>query len=238
MSSSTRNVAPKHRKPSRHRTPALWVGGFLLLGLLVAAVLWPEPDVAADPLDQPDFVSGADARQRSVDAGNVSRDLERTESLPTRYQVLLEKQRLERVEERQQLRIEARKEARAEARREAADQAQQEVTSVVASPSPGTSSKPTTPSGGMPALLQAIRSHESGGNYSAYNASGCEGYGCGGAYQLHAAYASEWAARAGYPGLSGQAQTWAPATQDAVALHLFYSTNPDGAHWCSWVLYC
>lgn len=93
-------------------------------------------------------------------------------------------------------------------------------------------------SSGMPSLLLLIRSHESGGNYSAYNASGCEGYGCGGAYQLHAKYAATWAARAGYPGLSGQAQNWSPAIQDAVALKLFYSTNPDGAHWCNWTDYC
>lgn len=92
--------------------------------------------------------------------------------------------------------------------------------------------------GNLPPLLLLIRSHESGGNYSAYNGSGCEGYGCGGAFQLHAKYASVWAERAGFSGLSSNAANWPPATQDAVALNLFYSTNPDGAHWCNWTAYC
>jgi hypothetical protein len=90
----------------------------------------------------------------------------------------------------------------------------------------------------LPSLLVTIRANESGGNYAAYNASGCEGYGCGGAYQLHARYASEWAARSGYPGMSSAAQTWDPAVQDAVALDLFYASNPDGAMWCSFAEYC
>jgi hypothetical protein len=106
--------------------------------------------------------------------------------------------------------------------------------------------------GDLPPLLAYIRSCESGGwsadgtcgadltkyNYSAYNPSGCEGYGCGGAYQMHARYASVWAARAGYPGLGSNAATWSPKIQDAVALELFYSTNPNGAHWCLWAAYC
>ena len=90
----------------------------------------------------------------------------------------------------------------------------------------------------MPALLATIRHHESRGDYTAVNPSGCEGYGCGGAYQLHMRYASTWAARAGYPGLSSNAATWPPATQDAVALYLFNSTTPPGYHWCRWTDYC
>jgi hypothetical protein len=90
----------------------------------------------------------------------------------------------------------------------------------------------------LPPLLLLIRSNESGGNYSAYNPTGCEGYGCGGAYQMHGLYAPTWAEQAGYPGLGSNAATWAPSTQDAVALYLFYSTNPDGAHWCNWTDYC
>jgi hypothetical protein len=96
----------------------------------------------------------------------------------------------------------------------------------------------------LPSLLLTIRSEESGGgvpgayNYSAYNASGCEGWGCGGAYQLHAQYASGWAANAGYSGLGSNAAVWPAPVQDAVALNLFYSTNPDGAHWCNWTDYC
>jgi hypothetical protein len=90
----------------------------------------------------------------------------------------------------------------------------------------------------MPELLATIKHHESRGDYTAVNPSGCEGYGCGGAYQLHAAYASTWAARAGYPHMPADASTWPPATQDAVALHLFHSTTPPGSHWCDWADYC
>lgn len=100
------------------------------------------------------------------------------------------------------------------------------------------STRTPLPTGNLPPLLVSIRANESGGNYAAYNPTGCEGYGCGGAYQLHALYASTWAERAGYPGLGGNAAVWPPSTQDAVALDLFYSTNPDGAHWCDWVDYC
>jgi hypothetical protein len=224
----------KHRKPSRHRTPALWVGGFLLLGAIGALLVGIAVSSSADPLDRPAVVPGglapADFAERVSVAQATSRDQDRLE----RYK---EQQRQERIEKRREARqAERREERQAEraAAREAAEAAQEESTSVVAS---GGDTRNTT-TNGLPPLLQTIRSHESGGNYSAYNASGCEGYGCGGAYQLHAAYASEWAARAGYPGLSGQAQTWPAATQDAVALHLFYSTNPDGAHWCNWTTYC
>ena len=90
--------------------------------------------------------------------------------------------------------------------------------------------------GGLPSLLVTIRAHESGGDYTAYNPTGCEGYGCGGAYQLHAQYAAGWAAEAGYPGLSSQAQTWPPGVQDAVALYKFNATG--GALWCDWADYC
>jgi hypothetical protein len=92
------------------------------------------------------------------------------------------------------------------------------------------------PSGGLPGLLLTIRAHESGGNYSAYNAAGCEGYGCGGAYQLHAQYASGWAAEAGYSGMSSNAADWPVEVQDAVALYKFNQTN--GGLWCDWVDYC
>lgn len=89
-----------------------------------------------------------------------------------------------------------------------------------------------------PALLELIKQHESNGNYRAVNPTGCEGQPCGGAYQLHSQYASSWAAQAGYPGLSPRAETWPASTQDAVALHLFLSTDPHGAHWCNWTDYC
>ena len=90
----------------------------------------------------------------------------------------------------------------------------------------------------LPPLLLTIRRHESHGNYTLVNPTGCDGAPCGGAYQLHSWYASEWARRAGYPHMSSDAATWPPATQDAVALHLYNSTNPPGYHWCRWVTYC
>lgn len=89
-----------------------------------------------------------------------------------------------------------------------------------------------------PALLLTIKHHESRGNYQAVNPTGCDGLPCGGAYQLHISYASQWAADAGYPGLSPRAETWPPATQDAVALHLYWSTATPGYHWCRWTDYC
>lgn len=118
----------------------------------------------------------------------------------------------------------------------AAEQALEERTEAAESFSRSTRTLP--PTGDLPPLLAYIRSQESGGDYTEYNPTGCEGYGCGGAYQMHALYAPTWAERAGYPGLGGNAAVWPPYIQDAVALDLFYSTNPDGAHWCNWVDYC
>jgi len=90
----------------------------------------------------------------------------------------------------------------------------------------------------MPALLELIKLHESHGDYTAVNPTGCDGALCGGAYQLHSWYASAWAEAAGYPGMSANAATWPPATQDAVALYLYYSTDVDGWHWCQFTTYC
>lgn len=90
----------------------------------------------------------------------------------------------------------------------------------------------------LPPLLALIREHESSGDYTAVNPTGCDGLPCGGAYQLHSSYATIWADQAGYPGLSSNAATWEPATQDAVALHLFYSTKEAGWHWCQFTAYC
>jgi hypothetical protein len=89
-----------------------------------------------------------------------------------------------------------------------------------------------------PALLETIKMHESRGDYTAVNPTGCDGAPCGGAYQLHSWYASSWAADAGYPHMSADAATWPPATQDAVALHLYYSTATPGWHWCEFTSYC
>jgi len=115
-----------------------------------------------------------------------------------------------------------------EAEAEAATQAATRETSGGATSQSGSSN--------LPELLLVIRSHESGGNYQAYNDSGSEGYGCGGAYQLHANYASGWAAEAGYSGMSPNAAEWSPEIQDAVALYKFNQTN--GGLWCDWTDYC
>jgi hypothetical protein len=95
----------------------------------------------------------------------------------------------------------------------------------------------------LPGLLVTILDHEtSGRDYEAYNPTGCSDengtFSCGGAYQLSAQYATVWGQRAGYPHLPANAATWPPATQDAVAIKLYYSTTPDGAHWCDWTDYC
>jgi hypothetical protein len=143
------------------------------------------------------------------------------------YHAYLDKyvERFEAKEVRQQERREARQQQALEERTEAAE-------------SSARSTRTPASTGGLPSLLALIRSNESGGNYAAYNPTGCEGYGCGGAYQMHARYASIWGEQAGYSGLSSNAATWSPSTQDAVALYLYYSTNPDGAHWCNWTDYC
>ena len=139
--------------------------------------------------------------------------------------------------ERQKARMEARQEARRQARQEARRQARQEAIASTQVTTTVTSSTP--PSSGLPPLLALIRHNESRGDYSAYNASGCEGYGCYGAYQLHGLYMDDWARRYGAAAYAGTpANQWPPSVQDKVALGLFYSTNPDGAFWCNWTDYC
>jgi hypothetical protein len=57
--------------------------------------------------------------------------------------------------------------------------------------------------------------------------------------ELHGLYVDGWAGRAGALRYVGTLPSdWAPAVQDRVALDLFYSTNPDGAHWCDFTAYC
>lgn len=154
-----------------------------------------------------------------------------------------------RDEERQLIKY---KERRAEARAEAkaarkADRKAERVAARVAARQAARAAEaqavteaPTSNNSGgssnLPELLLTIRSNESGGNYQAYNPSGCEGYGCGGAYQLHAKYAAGWAAEAGYGGMSSQAQNWPVHIQDAVALYKFNATGGD--LWCNWTDYC
>lgn len=86
----------------------------------------------------------------------------------------------------------------------------------------------------LPALLSTIRSNESGGNYQAYNPSGCLG-GCYGAYQLTGEYMDDWAIEAGYPNYA-YAGIWPAAVQDAVARYKFDQTG--GSLWCDWTDYC
>jgi len=92
----------------------------------------------------------------------------------------------------------------------------------------------------LPYLMQVINDHESGGNYKAYNPTGCSDkngtFSCGGRWQLSEQYASGWAAAAGFPGQSSHAETWAPAIQDAVALDLYKKTG--GSLWCNYTSYC
>lgn len=92
----------------------------------------------------------------------------------------------------------------------------------------------------FPALMITISNHESGGNYRAYNPTGCSDgngtFSCGGRWQLSAQYASVWAERAGFNNMSSNAETWAPEIQDAVALYLFNETN--GGLWCDYTTYC
>jgi hypothetical protein len=94
-------------------------------------------------------------------------------------------------------------------------------------------------SSALPSLLETIRFNESRGDYSAYNASGCEGYGCYGAYQMHGLYMDDWARRYGAAAYANTPATqWPADIQDKVALGLFYSSNPDGEVWCRWTDYC
>ena len=211
------------------------IGGFLLIGVVVFLVATAPTD--PDPLDQEDIVVGAPSSyvlMRATKAEAASRDAVRLDRK-------LEREKQARIEARKEKRREAREEARAarQAEREAAREAATSV--VVPAPTP-TSTGSGTPSGGsgsLPPLLQLIRSHESGGNYGAYNGGGCEGYGCYGAYQMHGRYMADWARRYGAGSYAGTpANQWPPAVQDKVALGLFYSTNPDGAHWCNWTTYC
>jgi hypothetical protein len=189
-----------------------------------------------------------DAKSVAIDATHANttqsiKDLQRArEELQLRasreYERELIKERRARAKARAEARAERKAERQAERQAERAAEREAEAEAATRAATRESSGGNSQSGGSLPELLLFIRSHESGGNYSAYNGSGCEGYGCGGAYQLHARYASSWASSAGYPGLSSNAANWSPSTQDAVAKWLFYSTNPDGAHWCNWTDYC
>lgn len=130
---------------------------------------------------------------------------------------------------RREARIEERRQARREER-----QLQREA--VVEVPLSNTTESSSTD---LPPTLALIRNNESRGDYSAYNGSGCEGYGCYGAYQLHGLYMDDWARRYGAAAYADiPANQWPPSIQDKVALGLYYSTNPNGKFWCDWTDYC
>lgn len=130
--------------------------------------------------------------------------------------------------------------SRSNDREEEPKQKPKPVSEPVETPAPQPVTKEKTTSGTVPALLQIIIDHESGGNYRAYNPTGCSDengtWSCGGKYQLSSQFAAGWAANNGYPGQSSNAAEWAPEVQDAVALALFNKTN--GGLWCNYTSYC
>lgn len=82
---------------------------------------------------------------------------------------------------------------------------------------PGTSSSAPANGSGLNAFLAAIRQHESGGDYRAYNAGG----GASGAYQFIQSTWSSEATAAGYGQYATRpAGTAPPTVQDAVAAHM------------------
>jgi hypothetical protein len=228
---------PKHSV--RHKRSRTWLtraavfGGFFVAGVLFTVLVLrildgPEAVAAPAPVvlaPAPDYV-----QLRESKAEVASRDATR-----------LDRFRKQQAKEAKERRIARRERARERAAAEAAQA--ESTTDVVESPSSSSSSSSSgnlgSGSGSLPALLQLIRSNESGGNYSAYNGSGCEGYGCYGAYQLHGLYMDDWARQYGAAAYAGTpANQWPASVQDKVALGLFYSTNPDGLHWCNWTSYC
>lgn len=132
----------------------------------------------------------------------------------------------------------AEKERRARAKARAEAQAKREQAAQEAEAEAATQAATRVVTGGgsnnLPALLLLIRSHESGGDYHAYNATGCLG-GCYGAYQMTAEYMDDWAREAGYPDYA-YVGFWPASVQDAVALYKFNQTG--GALWCDWTDYC
>jgi membrane protein involved in colicin uptake len=186
-----------------------------------------------------------DAKSVAIDATlnakkyQSAMDVQREEQMLDQRSREYERELIKERRAKAKARAEAQAEREAEAAAAAAErEAEAEAATQAATRESSGGATSQSGSSNLPELLLTIRSHESGGSYSAYNGSGCEGYGCGGAYQLHAKYASGWAASAGYSGMSSNAADWSPEVQDKVALWLFYSTNPDGAHWCNWTTYC
>lgn len=183
-----------------------------------------------------------DAKSVAIDATINAKKYQSTMDLQREEQMLDQRSREYERELIKERRAKAKARAEAQAERQAARAAERKAeaeaaTQAATRESGGAASQ--SGSSNLPELLLFIRSHESGGNYGAYNGSGCEGYGCYGAYQLHGRYMGSWASSAGYGNYSGSPATqWPASVQDGVARWLFYSTNPDGAHWCNWTDYC
>jgi hypothetical protein len=203
--------------------------GMVILYLFLIATLTITTGVLVTPTVEPQTAETAETPQteqeivwiqdRITDAEDFSRSMERQERIQERIEARKERQ------ERRQARQE-RQEAR-------------EAVEVVYEPPAPTQQPQERSSGDLPELLMFIRSNESGGNYQAVNWSGCEGHGCFGAYQLHGLYADDWARRYGAGEWAGTNPSgWPPEVQDKVAIGLFYSTSPDGSHWCDWTTYC
>lgn len=100
---------------------------------------------------------------------------------------------------------------------QAQDELQAQEGQFAASQAPATGVASRAGTGGLAKFLWAIRQHESGGDYQAYNAAG----GASGAYQF---IDSTWAANAkaaGFGAYAGRpARTAPPSVQDAVAAHM------------------
>jgi hypothetical protein len=170
-----------------------------------------------------------DAKSVAIDATPPVKNNESAKDLQRRRTAVLlqasrDKERENRIWRRE--RAEARAEARAERRAAIAEREAEAEAATRA----GTRSGSST----LPDLLLLIREHESGGNYQAYNPSGCIG-GCYGAYQMTAEYMDDWAREAGYPDYA-YVGFWPAEIQDAVALYKFNQTS--GALWCDWTDYC
>lgn len=96
-------------------------------------------------------------------------------------------------------------------------------------PQPGVSPSPAmTTSGDLQSFLNAIKQHESGGDYTAYNAKG----GASGAYQfIQPTWTSE-AKAAGYSEYAnGPASAAPPEVQDAVAAHMAQGYYQEYGNW-------
>jgi hypothetical protein len=171
-----------------------------------------------------------DAKSVAIDATHAIKGYQSAKDMQRRREEIEQRASRDQIRDLEQWRRE-RAEARAEARAERAAAREAEAEAATEA---GTRNTSSSGSGNLPDLLLLIRSNESGGNYNAYNPSGCIG-GCYGAYQMTAEYMDDWAREAGYPQYA-YVGFWPPEIQDAVALYKFNQTG--GALWCDWTDYC